>query len=81
MTQWADDIDIDKPWNLYPRPYLLRDNWINLNGVWDFALTQADSERPDSLSRQILVPYPIESAWIMDIMLHKRFCWSTQADV
>ena len=30
-------IDPDyQPWNEYPRPQLRRDNWMNLNGLWEF---------------------------------------------
>lgn len=25
------------PWNVYPRPQLVRENWLCLNGEWDFA--------------------------------------------
>ena len=25
------------PWNVYPRPQLVRKNWLCLNGEWDFA--------------------------------------------
>ena len=24
------------PWNVYPRPQMRRENWVNLNGNWDF---------------------------------------------
>ena len=27
----------------YPRPQFVRDNWINLNGSWDFAFDRDDS--------------------------------------
>ena len=45
------------PWNVYPRPRMRRDSWLNLNGEWDFAVgTQDFSERT------ILVPFCPESA-------------------
>ena len=49
-----------KPWNVYPRPRLVRENWINLNGRWDFG---ADDGRPAEpvYDRRILVPFPPES--------------------
>ena len=31
----------EMPWQVYPRPQMWRDNWINLNGVWDFAVNYA----------------------------------------
>ena len=42
------------PWNVYPRPQMKRDNWLNLNGAWDFAV---DYESKG----QILVPFCPES--------------------
>ena len=34
----------------YPRPQLQRNDWINLNGPWDFALDpEADWELPDQV--------------------------------
>ena len=49
----------EKPWDVYPRPQLRRDSYVNLNGLWDFAVT-ADAE-PESYDRQILLPYCPES--------------------
>jgi len=62
MTIWASDVNPESPWNLYPRPYLERNNWINLNGLWEYAITNTDSKRPIEMDGKILVPYPIESA-------------------
>ena len=28
----------EMPWQAYPRPQMRRDNWMNLNGIWDFAV-------------------------------------------
>lgn len=62
MTVWSSDVNTEKPWDLYPRPCLVRDNWINLNGLWEYAITNTDSDRPIEMDGNILVPYPIESA-------------------
>ncbi|MCK5821347.1 MAG: chitobiase/beta-hexosaminidase C-terminal domain-containing protein [Bacteroidales bacterium] len=62
MTTWASEVDEDSPWNVYPRPYLERDNWTNLNGLWEYAITNTNSERPIEMDGEILVPYPVESA-------------------
>ena len=47
------------PWNVYPRPRMRRDNWINLNGTWDFDI--GDLRFPDAYTRKILVPFCPES--------------------
>ena len=61
MTKWADDIDPDEPWPLYPRPIMQRDDWANLNGMWDYSISD-QKNRPDKWDGKILVPYPVESA-------------------
>ena len=49
-----------KPWNVYPRPRMLRENWINLNGYWEYAVSSFDE--PERYDRRILVPFPPESS-------------------
>jgi beta-galactosidase/beta-glucuronidase len=60
-TPWADKVDVDKPLNVYPRPQLERENWQNLNGLWDYAITPKDT-KPSQYEGKILVPYAVESA-------------------
>jgi len=47
--------------NEYPRPQLKRNKWTNLNGKWQYAITDSTSERPKFGSDSILVPFPLES--------------------
>jgi Glycosyl hydrolases family 2, sugar binding domain/Glycosyl hydrolases family 2, TIM barrel domain/Glycosyl hydrolases family 2/Chitobiase/beta-hexosaminidase C-terminal domain/PA14 domain len=61
VTEWAAKVDPVKPWPEYPRPDIIRKNWINLNGMWDYAVTARDV-KPEKWDGQILVPFPIESA-------------------
>ena len=61
LTKWASDVDPLKPWLQYPRPDMVRNAWINLNGLWDYAITPRDTE-PEKWDGTILVPYPVESA-------------------
>ena len=44
----------------YPRPSMRRDSYVNLNGPWDYAITQS-SEFPAKWDGQILVPYSPEA--------------------
>ena len=60
MTRWADDIDPEEPLPEYPRPKMKRENWTNLNGQWDFQIS--DKSGKGEYDEQILVPYPVESA-------------------
>lgn len=59
-TRWADEVTPDCPLPEYPRPILVRDEWKNLNGLWDYAIT--DGEAPAAYEGKILVPFPLESS-------------------
>lgn len=61
----ADPRTIPKP--EHPRPQLVRDKWMNLNGTWEFEIDAGDSgwERglaTRQLANEILVPFAPESA-------------------
>ena len=62
MTQWADDVDPSNVLPEYPRPQMMRGNWLNLNGMWDYAISAKDASKPDVYDGQILVPFAVESA-------------------
>ncbi len=49
------------PWEIYPRPQMRRDSYMNLNGVWDLAVTHTP-EPPVEYDRKILVPFCPESS-------------------
>ena len=65
--------------NEYPRPQFRRDNWVTLNGIWDFAFADeigfVDLENP-KLNRQIEVPfsyqYPLSK---VNIFEHHDTLW------
>ena len=61
-TPWAEKVDYKRPWNVYPRPQLKRAAWLNLNGLWNYAVTGLNASTPSKWDGQILVPYPIESS-------------------
>src|SRR3954469_23386441 len=62
MTRWAKDVSPKNALKEYPRPTLEREEWENLNGLWDYSIASRDANRPEQFEGQILVPYPIESA-------------------
>ncbi|MBL9134704.1 MAG: DUF4965 domain-containing protein [Verrucomicrobiales bacterium] len=62
MTRWAKDVSPDRVHPEYPRPQFVRSDWLNLNGLWDYALTPTNATRPGQWDGQILVPFPVESA-------------------
>jgi hypothetical protein len=64
-TRWTDKVDPSRPHPEYPRPQLVRKDWINLNGLWEFAVVDGPLEPPRTgvkLAERILVPFPVESA-------------------
>jgi beta-galactosidase/beta-glucuronidase len=62
LTRWAADIDPENVLAEYPRPQMVRSEWKNLNGLWDFTLVSKDIKQIDSYNAKILVPFPVESA-------------------
>jgi hypothetical protein len=64
MTSWAESIDTLHVLSEYPRPQMIRNEWLNLNGVWDFekGVDFGAYQSNISYTKRILVPFPIESA-------------------
>jgi len=60
-TRWARDVSPTNAHPEYPRPQMVRDQWLNLNGLWDYAIRPKGQPRPDSFDGKILVPFPVES--------------------
>lgn len=63
-TRWTDKVTPANAHREYPRPQMMRKNWVNLNGLWDFALVPGNANtrpRAEALSEKILVPFPVES--------------------
>ncbi len=61
MTVWGESLDPSDVLSEYPRPQMERGEWMNLNGLWEYAITPADVE-PDKMDGNILVPFAVESA-------------------
>ena len=66
-TVWGETLDPSAVWQAYPRPQMVREQWQNLNGLWDYAiLPKGDPESfsgfPEEADGKILVPFCAESA-------------------
>ncbi|MEO6188404.1 MAG: sugar-binding domain-containing protein [Ginsengibacter sp.] len=64
QTTWADSVDPLKVLPDYPRPQMVRPNWSNLNGLWQYSIlpSPAGDVIPQSFTGNILVPFAVESA-------------------
>jgi hypothetical protein len=61
-TRWASKVDPRNVHTEYPRPQMIRPAWVNLNGLWDYAIRPKDDVQPAAFDGPILVPFPVESA-------------------
>ncbi len=60
-TPWAEEVTPENARPEYPRPIMERPRWMNLNGLWQYAITDKGTHRPSEFQGDILVPYPVES--------------------
>jgi len=61
-TEWSKKVAPGNIFTEYPRPQLEREEWLNLNGLWDYAIIPADMDKPAKWDGKILVPFCAESA-------------------
>lgn len=63
VTPWANNVSPTETLQEYPRPQLVRNNnWKNLNGLWEYAITPNKQSEPNKYDGKILVPFAVESA-------------------
>jgi hypothetical protein len=76
MTRWAADVNPNAPLPEYPRPQLVRPDWLSLNGIWEYQPGAADDAAPvgKKLAGEIVVPFPVESA-LSGVMEHHERLW------
>lgn len=60
LTRWGKALDKDNVLPEYPRPQMVRESYINLNGRWDYAITASD-ELPRQYDGEIIVPFSPEA--------------------
>jgi beta-galactosidase/beta-glucuronidase len=62
QTPWAEKVNPSSVLAEYPRPQMVRDPWMSLNGLWDYAIKQQGDAVPTAFDGKILVPFAVESA-------------------
>lgn len=58
---WTDKVDKNCPLPEYPRPQMVRDSFLNLNGTFDYAIVPKETEWVTDFDGEILVPFAVES--------------------
>lgn len=76
MTDWAAQVNSTNVLPEYPRPQMVRTDWLSLNGVWQFQTGATNDPAPvgQNLLGVILVPFPMESA-LSGVMQYHPFSW------
>ena len=59
MTEWGEKLDRNHPLQEYPRPQMERSGYLNLNGVWNYAITKT-MDTPSAYDGEIVVPFAPE---------------------
>lgn len=60
LTPWGEALDREHPLPEYPRPQLRRNSYLNLNGIWEYAITKT-VEKPAAMQGEIVVPFSPET--------------------
>ncbi|WP_372649096.1 glycoside hydrolase family 2 protein, partial [Draconibacterium sp.] len=61
MTSWAEKVTPENVWQEYPRPQMERQQWQNLNGLWEYVITSNKAVKPEQWEQKILVPFALET--------------------
>lgn len=66
LTPWGEKLDKDNILKEYPRPQFVRDSYLNLNGEWEYTVSE-EAEIPAEFPETILVPFSPESELSGDV--------------
>ena len=59
-TPWTEKLDKSCPLPEYPRPQMVRERWLSLNGEWEYAISDS-KVIPERFDGTILVPFSPEA--------------------
>lgn len=62
QTPWGKELTGENVHQEYPRPMMVREQWLNLNGLWSVSGTNQTAEQETAPSGNVLVPFPLESS-------------------
>ena len=61
FTEWGEKLDRKAPLQEYPRMQLQRDSYTNLNGVWEYQITEQNEDPDPAQWKKIIVPFALGS--------------------
>ena len=61
-TEWSETVNPKHVLPEYPRPQMVRGEWSNLNGEWEYAIRAKGGVEPTAYDGNILVPFAVESS-------------------
>ena len=78
-TAWSETLDPNAILPEYPRPQMVRESYLNLNGVWQYAIAK-EGETPEKPAGDILVPFSPESelSGVGRMLKPKETLWYTR---
>ena len=58
-TKWAEQVDPNHTLTEYPRPIMERQQWKNLNGLWNYSIQPVGQAAPKGYDGKKLVPFAV----------------------
>ena len=79
-TIWGASLDNNHILEEYPRPQMKRDSYMNLNGSWEYAITETE-HMPECYDGKIIVPFSPESelSGVSRMLLPTQTLWYRRA--
>ncbi len=62
MSSFGESVTPENAWQEYPRPQLQREQWLNLNGLWEYSILNRTAPCPTNYDGYVLVPFCLESS-------------------
>ncbi len=63
QSEWGEKLTPSQVLPEYPRPQLVRSEWVNLNGLWNYSIQPVGTAaQPAQFDGAILVPFAVESS-------------------
>ena len=61
LSIWGEKLYRDAPLQEYPRMNMQRDSYYNLNGIWQYQITERKADPDPAAWKEICVPFPVGS--------------------